>query len=73
MLSVSSLIVLVIFLLLISRVNFLEISATVDGVFDGLKSFWVFSSSFSKSMISADAHKSIRRSNGFKCSLGFDF
>ena len=69
MLSVSSFIALVTFPLWISRVNFLEILAAVDGVFDG---FWIFSPSCSKSKISPDNHKTICRANAFKCSLDFD-
>ena len=57
----------------ISRVNFLEISVTVDSVFDGLKSFRVVSPLCSKSRISFDVHKSMRHSSAFKCPLHFDF
>ena len=64
---------MVTFPLCISWVYFLEISATVDGVFDGLKSFWIVSPLCSKCRISPDVHKSIRHSNAFKCSLDLDF
>ena len=73
MLSANSFIALVTFPLCISRVNFLEISVTVDGVFDGLKSFWILSPSCSKFRISSNVHKSVRWSNVFKCSLDFHF
>ena len=72
MLSVNSFIALVTFPLRISRVNFLEISATVDGVLNGLKSFWIVSPSCIKSRIPPNV-RSIRRSSAFKCSLDFDF
>ena len=65
MLSVNSFIALVTFSFCISRVNLLEILATVDGVFDGLKSFWIISPLCSKSRISLDVHKSVRCSNAF--------
>lgn len=66
MLSVNSFIALVTFPLRISRVNFLEILGTVDGVFDSRKYFWTVSPSCSKSSISSDVYESIRRSNAFK-------
>ena len=72
MLSVNSFIAFVTFPLCIYGVNFLEISANVDGVFYGLKSFWIISPPCSKSKISPDVHKSIRRSNAFKGVLDFD-
>ena len=53
--------------------EFLEIVATIDGVFDGLKSFWIVTPSCSKSRISPDVHNSIGHSNTFKDSLDFDF
>ena len=73
MLPVNSFIAMVTFSLCISREHFLEILATADSVFDGPKFFWIVSPSCSKSRIYPDAHKPLRRSNAFKCSLDFDF
>ena len=57
----------------ISRVNFLEISAAAVGAFASLEAFWIVSPSCSDCRIFHDFHKSIWRSNAFKCSLDFDF
>ena len=58
---------------LISRVNFLDISAMVDGVWNTLKYFWMFSASFNNSMISPTCDSFIRFSNDFKWSFDFNF
>ena len=73
MLSAKSFMVLMILPFLISRVNFSDISAMVDGVFDTLKSFWMVSASFNNSMISPAYHSSIRFFNEFKRSFYSDF
>ena len=73
MLSVNSFNALVTFPLVISRVNLLEISATVDGVFDDPKSFGIVfphevNPGFPLMFISPYVVHNV-----FKCSLDFDF